>query len=123
MLVLAWAALLCSVSIAEEPKTKLGETQVKRSGKVIVQVYLEENFKGKSYRIEVPAELPSSAKLKELGIPNDSIASMKIPDGVVVSLYDADAFKGTSQIFTGKVPSVGEMKGLTSSLKAELKTR
>lgn len=100
-------------------KPKLGETQVQRSGKTYVQVYLEENFKGRAYRVEVPVELSNDARLKELGIPNDKIMSMKIPDGVTVTLYDGADFGNPSQAFTGKVPSLGAMKGVTSSLKTE----
>jgi hypothetical protein len=71
--------------------------------------------------LEVPCELNGSARLKEKGIKNDSIMSMKIPDGVVVTLYAADGFSGASKEFTGKAAELGELKGQASSLKAEFK--
>lgn len=115
------AAILSMIVCAEDPKPKLGETQVKRSGKTFVQVYFEENFKGKSAKVEVPCELNNDARLREAGIANDSIQSMKIPDGVTVTLYMAAGFQGKSQSFTGKAATLGELKGQASSLKAEMK--
>ena len=97
------------------------EEAAKRSGKYFVLVYFEENFKGKSVRLEVPCELNNGARLKEKGIPNDSIQSMKIPDGIVVTLFEAAGFAGKSQSFTGKAATLGELKGQASSIKAELK--
>ena len=108
-------------SAEDAAKPKLGETQVTRTGKRFVDVYFAENFKGKSVRLEVPCELNNDARLKEKGIPNDSIQSMKIPDGVVVTLYANAGFGGQSKSFTGKVAMLGELKGQASSLKAEVK--
>ena len=102
-------------------KPKLGETQVTRTGKRFVDIYFAENFKGKSVRLEVPCELNNDARLKEKGIPNDSIQSMKVPDGVVVTLYANAGFAGQSKNFTGKAATLGELKGQASSLKAEIK--
>ena len=102
-------------------KPPLGQTQVTKSGKTMVLVYFEENFKGRPVHLEVPCELNGSARLKEKGIKNDSIMSMKIPDGVVVTLYAADGFSGKSQEFTGKAADLGELKGQASSLKAEIR--
>ena len=109
---------LAGTSMAQDKPKK---EEPARTGKVYVQVYLKENFMGQAYRIPVPTEVMNDAQLKTYGIPNDSIASMKIPDGVVVTLYDGAGLKGASQSFTGKVPNVDKMKGLTSSVKTELK--
>jgi hypothetical protein len=114
-------ALLSGAAIAEDLTPKLGETQVKRSGKTYVQVFFEENFKGKVVRLEVPCELENDARLKEKGIANDSIESMKIPDGVTVTLFANGGFGGDSQAFTGKAATLGKLKGQASSLKAEMK--
>jgi len=46
---------------------------------------------------------------------------MKIPDGIVVTLYAAAGFGGASKSFTGKAVTLDELKGQASSLKAELK--
>lgn len=115
------AAIVATAAFAEDTKPKLGETQIKRSGKTFVQVYFEENCKGRAVRLEVPCELNNDARLKEFGIKNDSIMSMKIPDGVTVTLFAAAGYSGPSQSFTGKVDSLGDLKGQASSLKAEVK--
>jgi hypothetical protein len=49
--------------------------------------------------------------------------SMKIPDGVVVTLYNADGFSGASKEFTGKAATLDVLRAQASSLKAEIKTR
>src|SRR5882757_6722776 len=95
------AVVLSTVVFAEDPKPKLGEPQVKRTGKTFVQVYFEENCKGRAVRLEVPCELNNDARLKEVGIKNDSIMSMKIPEGVTVTLFAAAGFGGESASFTG----------------------
>jgi hypothetical protein len=103
------------------PLPPLGSGGATRSGKTIVLVYFEENFKGKVVRLEVPAELANDAQLKKVGIPNDSIQSMKIPDGVTVTLWDNANYSGKTASFTGKAGSLGELKQAASSLKAEFK--
>jgi hypothetical protein len=100
-----------------------GETGVKRSGQFYVQVYLQENFKGPVHRVPVPSELINENEHKKFGIPNDSIQSMKIPEGVVVTLYDGAGYGGKNQTYTGNVPTLGEMRSITSSLKAVLQTK
>jgi hypothetical protein len=122
----ALLALLVFISTAfaqtPTPKPPLGSApQVKRSGKTIVEVYLQENFKGRAIRLEVPCELNNGERLKEVGIPNDSIMSLKISDGVSVTLYAAAGYGGASQTFTGKAATLGDLKGQASSLKAEVK--
>lgn len=101
----------------------LGEPDVKRSGKYYVQVFLEENFKGRAFRVPAPVELINDRELKKLGIPNDSIQSMKIPAGVTVTLYDGANFAGKNQTYTGNVPILGEMRSVTSSLKTALQSK
>jgi hypothetical protein len=71
----------------------------------------------------VPSELINDAELKKSGIPNDSIQSMKIPEVVTVTLYDAAGFKGKNQTYTGNVSKLEDMKSITSSLKAQLQPK
>ncbi len=102
------------------------QTQTRRNPrhthcKTFVQVYVEENFKGRAVRLEVPCALENDARLREVGIQNDSIQSLKIPDGVTITLYAAAGFGGESASFTGKAATLGKLKGQTSSLKAEVK--
>ena len=101
-------------------KPKIGDTPVKRTGKIFVQVFFEENCKGRPVRLEVPCEHENFGRPNDTGIKNDSIMSMKIPEGVSVTLFDAANFGGPSQTFTGKVDTLGKLKGTTSSLKATI---
>ena len=71
--------------------------------------------------MEVPCELENDVRLREIGIQNDSIQSMKIPDGVTVTLYVSAGYAGESATFTGKAATLGKLKGQASSLKAEVK--
>jgi hypothetical protein len=103
------------------PLPPLGASTVQRTGKTTVLVYLEENFKGRAVHLEVPCEFANDAQLRKVGIPNDSIQSMKIPDGVTVTLWDGANYLGRSASFTGKVATVGDLKRAASSLKAEFK--
>lgn len=92
-----------------------------RSGKTFFQVYTEPNCKGHSVRVEAPCELSNGAKLKDLGIKKDTIMSMKIPEGVVVTLFSGPGFTGPRAEFTGKAADLGDLAGRATSLKAELK--
>jgi hypothetical protein len=98
--------------VMEEQRKATGGT-VPRGKRVVVQCYIEENFKGREYRIEGPAEYVTAAAA---GIPNDKLASMKIPSGYAVTVFGNDNFKGNSGRYTGEVPSVGNMLGKTTSL-------
>lgn len=96
---------------------------VKRSGQYYVQVYLQESYKGKMVRVPVPAELINDNELKKLGIPNDSIQSLKVPAGVSITLYDGAGFGGKNQTYTENAPVLGDMRSITSSLKTVLLTK
>ncbi|QIF01757.1 beta/gamma crystallin-related protein [Roseimicrobium sp. ORNL1] len=92
-----------------------------RTGKTFISVYMEPNCKGRATKIEVPSELASDAALKELGIKNDSIRSMKVPEGVTVSVFDGAGYKGDTAVFkTGEHNSLGNLDQRVSSLKATL---
>jgi hypothetical protein len=117
-IILLLFAGVMSALLAVPPADPGKKEPPKRTGKVYVQVFQKENFKGPVARVPVPSEIVGSAKLKGLYIANDSIMSLKIPEGVVVTLFDADNFGGQSESFTGNVETVGKMKGMTSSMKA-----
>lgn len=91
-----------------------------KRGDVYVLAYLEEDFQGKEYKIPVPVEIPSSANLMRiLNMPTDRIASLKVPEGVLITLYDHSAYGGVNDNFTGEVPKLGMMKSRASALKTE----
>lgn len=112
--------LEAAVAVEQETRKVMAENQrnaiggaFSRSKRVVVKCYIEENFKGREYRIEGPAEYRTAAAA---GIPNDKLASMKIPDGIKVTLFGNDSFTGNSESYTGEVPNVGRMMGKTTSL-------
>ena len=68
----------------------------------------------------MPADLPSDAALKELGIKNDSIRSMKVPEGVTVSVYDGAGYKGDALTLTAGEHDMKNLDQRISSLKATM---
>ena len=116
----AWYAQVELQELGPPPERRLAEPRGPQRGKVFASAYLEENFRGEEFRIPVPTQAPNSSNLlRELGIPTDRIASLRVPPGVQVTLYDHSAYGGTSERFTGHASTVGKMKGLTSALMAE----
>jgi hypothetical protein len=71
-------------------------------------------------RVPVPAELINEKELQKLGIPNDSIQSLKVPAGVSITLYDGAGFGGKNQTYTANTPTLGDMRSITSSIKTAL---
>lgn len=110
--------LEAAVAVEQESRKVMAENQrnasgASRSKRVVVKCYIEENFKGREFKIEGPAEYHTAATA---GIPNDKLSSMKIPDGFKVTLFGNDDFRGNSESYTGEVPTVGRMLGKTTSL-------
>lgn len=94
--------------------------QSKSQSRPSISLYMEANFKGRLTRIKAPAEFPGSAALKEIGIKNDSLQSLKVPAGVKVMVFDADNYSGDSATFgEGEHASLGKLSGRVSSMKAE----
>src|SRR5687768_13980848 len=54
--------------VMEENQRKATGSATPRGRRVVVQCYIEENFKGREYRVEGPAEYVTAAAA---GIPND----------------------------------------------------
>lgn len=95
--------------------------QAQTLGRPTVVLYVEANFKGRATRVKAPEDFPGSAALKEIGIKNDSLLSMKVPAGVRVSVYDADNYGGDSLSFTeGEHASLGNLANRISSMKIEM---
>lgn len=86
-----------------------------------VSFYQEADFKGRLTRLKAPAEYPTSKALKEEGIGNDALLSMKVPEGVRVSVYDGDNFLGDSLVLdAGEHATLGRLAHRVSSMKIEL---
>ena len=90
-----------------------------RTGTFTVIVYTEENFKGDSVRLRVPFEISGPQDREEHDIVNDSISSIKVPEGVEVILYDGE-LAGRSVKATEDMASLGAMRGSVTSLAARV---
>lgn len=122
------AVLVLCLSLSAAPRISgldkdQGHTQPlqsKSQSRPSISLYMEANFKGRLTRIKAPAEFPGSAALKEIGIKNDSLQSLKVPAGVKVMVFDADNYSGDSATFDeGEHASLGKLSGRVSSMKAE----
>lgn len=95
--------------------------QSKSVSRPSVSFYQEASFKGRLTRLKAPAEYPTSKALKEEGIGNDALLSMKVPEGVRVSVYDGDNFLGDSLVLdAGEHATLGRLAHRVSSMKIEL---
>lgn len=121
--VLALCLSLNAAPRLSEPDSSPSEVQPLQSrsqSRPSISLYVEANFKGRLTRIKAPAEFPGSAALKEIGIKNDSLQSLKVPAGVKVIVFDADNYSGDSATFgEGEHASLGKLAGRVSSMKAE----
>lgn len=68
-----------------------------------VTVYNDDNFQGNSQTLNI-----GYFRSNRLGIGNDSMSSIYIPDGFKVTIYEDDNFRGKSRVLTGKVDDLGE---------------
>jgi hypothetical protein len=77
-------------------------------------VYEHGNFQGRSQEL-----IPGSYNMASLGIPNDSLSSLKVEKGLKVTLFEHE-FTGRSKTFTEDASWVGEdFNDITSSIKVE----
>lgn len=78
-------------------------------------IYQDKNFQGHSQEL-----IPGSYRMASLGIPNDSLSSLKVEKGLKVTLYEHDEFGGRSKTFTEDAAWVGDdFNDITSSIKVE----
>jgi hypothetical protein len=77
-------------------------------------IYEHGNFQGRSQEL-----IPGSYNMASLGIPNDSLSSLKVETGLKVTLYEHE-FTGRSKTFTEDTAWVGDdFNDITSSIKVE----
>ena len=70
------------------------------------------NFDGASAMLAVGRH-----NMADLGIPNDTMSSLKIPSGTAVTLYENKDWQGASKTCVGDVPSLGDFDNKVSSLE------
>ena len=101
------------------PSPQADPLQAKSMSRPSISLYVEPQFKGRVTRVKVPVEIPNAEALQKLGIPNDSLLSIKIPAGVEVTLYDNGNYLGESlTLKAGDHPDLGRLNHRVSSLKA-----
>ena len=81
-------------------------------------IYEHANFQGISKEVPV-----GSYGVSELGFPNDVLSSLKVPQGLKVTLYEHGINLGRSKVFTADASWVGnDFNDTTSAIKVELLT-
>ncbi len=68
----------------------------------VVTIFEHSHYKGKSSTIGI-----GKHNLNELGIPNDSLSSLRVPQGLVVITYEHNNFEGAQRIYFEDTKSVG----------------
>jgi hypothetical protein len=87
-----------------------------------VWVYEHDSYRG-TCRILLPGFYPSSSNI---GIPNDSMSSIRIGAGVRARLFEHTGYKGAYWVITGHVSYLGSIflwNDLASSMRVELADR
>jgi hypothetical protein len=81
-------------------------------------IYEHANFQGISKEVPI-----GSYGVSELGFPNDVLSSLKVPQGLKVTLYEHGINLGRSKVFTADASWVGnDFNDTTSAIKVELLT-
>ncbi len=85
----------------------------------VVTIYEHANYQGKSQDLKV-----GSYNTNRLTIVNNTLSSLRVPRGFVVTLYTDDNFKGRTMTVTRDTPYVGdEFNNRTSSIRVRLSNR
>lgn len=78
-----------------------------------VVIYEHANYRGRSKKF-----YPGNYDIRQLGIGNDVLSSIKVPKGMGVRIYEHAGFKGKSKEYTANVSFVGNAwNDKTSSIK------
>lgn len=86
-----------------------------QTGPVKIELFWERNYRGVSVLLEVPCQIDRFAQKPEL--KNDRLKSIRIPEGVKVTVATGAALEGKQETLTGDENNI-ELGGI-SSLKAE----
>jgi hypothetical protein len=80
-----------------------------------VTIYEHGNYEGTSQELT-----EGNYDLSSLTIGNDALSSLKVPQGMKVTLYEEQGFTGREKSFTEDTPWVGDdFNDITSSIKVE----
>ena len=70
-------------------------TVLKKSDKKEVEIFAECDYKGQSFLLE-----EGKYDIKDIGLPNDAISSIKVPNGYSVTLFENPGFSGRKLVLT-----------------------
>ncbi len=76
-----------------------------------VTLFADPNFAGKSQVLAV-----GRYDVAQLGIADETLSSLRVPKGLVVTLYEHSGFRGRSVSFTADTSNVGDFNDRTSSV-------
>ena len=76
-----------------------------------ITIYEHASYGGRSRDLPV-----GSYDLAQIGLPNDSLSSLRVPAGLKVTLFQDAGFQGNSVTYTESSPSVGSFNDKTSSI-------
>ncbi len=78
------------------------------------RVYVHPRFRPPSKELA-----PGRYDLHQIGLPNDSISSVKVPEGLRVTLFQHHRFGGRKVVFTEDASNLGSFNDQTSSIVVE----
>ncbi len=78
---------------------------------VVATVYDGDNFQGETHALGI-----GRYNVGDLGIGGDRISSIRVPQGLMVTIYDHPDFKGKSHTYFDDIAVVGELNNRASSL-------
>jgi hypothetical protein len=85
------------------------------SAQQYVTLYEDCNYQGRSYFLE-----PGNYRSYQMKIDNDRLSGIQIPNGMRITIYEHDDFKGKSKTFTSTVSCLdNEWNDMASSLSVE----
>lgn len=79
-----------------------------------ILIYQHANYSGAVKSLAV-----GNYDINQLGIPNDSLSSLKVPSGIKVTLYEHAGFNGETLVITKDTSFVDSFNDKTSSIKVE----
>lgn len=82
---------------------------------LIASIFKDANYGGERRYLSV-----GDYDVARITLGNDQVSSLKVPEGLKVTLYEHEKFGGRSKSFTSDTPFVGDdFNDLTSSIKVE----
>ncbi|MGL5192657.1 MAG: hypothetical protein ACRC8Y_03490 [Chroococcales cyanobacterium] len=113
------------LNLLSVPRTKIKEVTIDLKFAILktetenleskVVIYQDANYQGASQQLS-----EGEYNLPNLTIGNDQLSSLKVPNGIKVTLYEHSEFKGRFKSFTEDTPWVGDdFNDITSSIKVE----